>query len=539
MSELVRDFSRCPRCGAETKKAITFSGTESEYWYECTRCNTFINTYIPQGFQRAVHQDSHRFIGNFGGYGSGKTTTSREEIYKHLFLTPKANILVGANVASQYEQTLKRDIEADLPVSFLSDYSTQKQYYDYVNGARIMYRPFDDPEKLRSYNLTMFLIMEGSEVKADTLTQLKSRLRNTAACTFEKDENGNIKHRIAENGVPIPLLKANWMKGMIESNPDPGWVKQEILTKSDVIFKHGNIPDVYSVLESERDPAISSHVTASSANEFLPPTFIQDLTKNKPPWWVSRYVFGSFLYAEGLVYPSAMKYVVESFEVPKNWIRICAYDYGLSDDSVFIFGAIDDLHNILYIYKEVRTNNRSVKDLAEMFLEAAKDVPVGGWYCSPIIDPKSGPKRDYDKKSLADHFADYGVYFKPGYISLDARIYRLNTYFECGQIRIMDCCQGLIKELREYKFPQKSINDTKLADKPEDKNNHGINPLEWIVMELPADPKNMCKGVYDRRGRQIIDDMQKDDAANEVAFWKHALSDDDEDDYKITGPYSE
>ena len=49
----------------------------------------------------------------------------------------------------------------------------------------------------------------------------------------------------------------------------------------------------------------------------------------------------------------------------------------------------------------------------------------------------------------------------------------------------------------------------------------------------------MCKGVYDRRGRQIIDDMQKDDAANEVAFWKHALSDDDEDDYKITGPYSE
>ena len=58
-------------------------------------------------------------------------------------------------------------------------------------------------------------------------------------------------------------------------------------------------------------------------------------------------------------------------------------------------------------------------------------------------------------------------------------------------------------------------------------------------MELPADPKNMCKGVYDRRGRQIIDDMQKDDAANEVAFWKHALSDDDEDDYKITGPYSE
>ena len=233
----IRDFSRCPRCGAETKKAVTFSGVESEFWYECTQCNTFINTYIPQDYQAAVHEDAHRYVGNFGGYGSGKTTTSREEIYKHLFLTPRANILIGANVASQYEQTLKRDIEADLPVAFLSNYSTQKQYYDYVNGARIMYRPYDDPEKLRSYNLTFFLIMEGSEVNADTITQLKSRLRNTAACTFEKDEKGNIKYKKAANGVPIPIIKANWAKGIIESNPDPGWVKQEILTKSDIIYK--------------------------------------------------------------------------------------------------------------------------------------------------------------------------------------------------------------------------------------------------------------------------------------------------------------
>jgi hypothetical protein len=93
MKKLIRDFSKCPRCGAPTEKSTSFSGAESEFWYNCTRCNTYINTYIPMPHQEAVHKDSHRFVGNFGGYGTGKTTTSREEVYKHLFLTPRGTPL--------------------------------------------------------------------------------------------------------------------------------------------------------------------------------------------------------------------------------------------------------------------------------------------------------------------------------------------------------------------------------------------------------------------------------------------------------------
>ena len=85
---IVRDFSRCPRCGSPTKKATAYNEGESEFWYECTRCNTFINTYIPQAHQSEFHIDTHRFCGNFGAYGSGKTLTSREELYKHCLITP-------------------------------------------------------------------------------------------------------------------------------------------------------------------------------------------------------------------------------------------------------------------------------------------------------------------------------------------------------------------------------------------------------------------------------------------------------------------
>ena len=526
----MRNFSKCPRCNSNTKSAIAFSGNYSEFWLECVRCNTFINTYIPQEHQEAVHEDHHRFVGNFGGYGSGKTLTSREEFYKHAFLTKNGNTLIGANVQSQYEQTIKRDIESDMPVAFVSNNSVQKQYIDLKNGHRIMYRPFDDPGKLRSYNLSMFIIVEASEVKVEAFNQLKSRLRNTTASIPEKDENGEPVYKYTKKGVPIPQIKHDWRKGIVESNPDAGWIRSDVLMVSDDIQKHGEILDSYGVLAEESDPATSSHVTSTKANEFLPPTFVDDLTKNKPPWWINRYVYGSFLYAEGLVYPSALKYVVPADVfpqgIPKHWKRIVAFDYGLADDAVFLFGAIDELHSILYIYKERRVNNRNIEELAQLFFEASSDIPVGGWICPPLIDPKSASKRDYEKKNLADHFLDYNINFKPGQVSIDARIYRTNTYLECNKVRILDCCEGLVKELRDYKFKSQSMDTTTVSDKPEDKNNHAINCLEWICMELPADPRQLVYGIYNKEGYNV-NDKPKKQAPDHYAF--HVLSDETEE----------
>ena len=516
---------RCPRCNMEMVPATAMNNGPSKWWYECTgvTCNTFYNSYAPQEHQAEVHMDEHRFIGNFGGYGSGKTLTTQEELYKHVFLTPSGNSMVGANVTSQYEQTLKRDIEVDIPKAFVSVVNTQKGYWDFINGHRIMFRPYDDPDKLRSYNLTFFVILEASEVKEQAFTQLKTRLRNLAATKPFYDEEGKVVYDVAKNGVKIPRIQYDWCKGIIESNPDAGWIKSSVLMVSDKISKHGEILDKYELLLEAQDVAISSHVTATSANEFLPPNFIAVNTKNKPMWWTQRYIYGSFIYAEGLVYPSAYKIVEPWFEIDKRWKRILAYDYGLSDDSVFLLGAIDEEKNLLHIYKEIRSNDRNIEQLAQLFHQATNDIPVGGWVCQPIIDPKSGPKRDYDKKTLSDHFLDYGISFQPGQVNVDARIFRLNTYIESGRLRIMDNCPHLIKELKEYKFKADESQQAGYTGKPEDKNNHGINALEWITMELPADPKNLVYGIYDKMGRNLTEAL----AEPEERYQIFALSDDD------------
>ena len=520
-------LERCPKCGSRWETTTAMNGGPSEFWRECSNpaCNTYLNTYVPQAHQFAFHEDSHTFVGNFGGFGSGKTLTSREEIFKHIFITPHGNTLIGANVGSQYEQTIKREIEADLPIAFVQKVNTQKAYYDLINGHRIMFRPYDDPDKLRSYNLTSFLIVEASEVKQQSFTQLKTRLRNLAATVPRKDENGEIIYKTAANGVKIPLIEANWQKGIIESNPSAGWIKNDVLRVSSDIYKHGDIVDEYAVDPDLADPAISTHVTSTSANEFLPDNFIENNVKNKPMWWVNRYIYGSFLYAEGKVYPRSNECVIDDYEIPKHWRRIVAFDYGLSDDAVYIAGAVDEVKGELIIYDESRSNDNNIETLSKLFYEFTADIPVGGWICPPIIDPKSGPKRDYDKKSLSDHFLDYGISFIPGFVNVDARIFRLNTYIEAGKLKIMRKCKRLIEELDNYKFKPDESLMSGYTGKPVDKDNHGINALEWITMELPADPKNLLYGVYNKAGIDIT--KEKEENERKQAFW--ALADEDED----------
>jgi hypothetical protein len=264
------------------------------------------------------------------------------------------------------------------------------------------------------------------------------------------------------------------------------------------------VNDDYIQEPDKIDPDISAHVASTDVNAYLPPSFIPSLVKNKPAWWVSRFVYSSFTYAEGLVYPSAMKHVIPTYPIPAEWKRIWAFDYGLADDAVFLGGAIDETAGDVVIYKETRTKNMDVHQLAELFKDSTKDIPIGGWLCAPLIDPKSSSKRDYNKDSLADLFVEEGIAFEPGYINLDARVMRLNTYLESGHVKIMDCCTGLIRELKEYKFPPRSLSREVAWDKPEDKNNHAINPLEWICMKLPANPKNIVYGAYAMDGSRLL-----------------------------------
>lgn len=509
----------CPRCYSKLQPTISISGAPSTDWLECSNqvCNTFVDMYHPMEHQRSVHEDSHRIIGNFGSYGTGKTKTSEKEMEKHIFLTPNANILLGANITSQYEQTLLRDFEKSFPQAFLKGRSVQKGYLDFINDARLMLRPFDDPDKLRSNNYSLVIMLEASEINADAFHQLKTRLRNNAATHYD----------------PATNTTYDWRKLICESNPDSGWIRTDVLLVSSQITQHGkfaqdsydNALDPLSI-----DQSISSHVASTDVNHYLPADYIQVNSKNKPIWWIKRFLHGSFAFAEGLVYPNAANCIVPTPRdadgkplTPKHfpdWKVLVAHDYGLMDEATFVYAAVDKKRNKLIVYRVDHTNNAPLKDLVALFQKGSKDINFGQLYTTPIIDPKNN-KRDYNKKDLISHYQDYGITFKPGHVNVDARIVRLNDYIEAGCLEIWDCCEFLITEIKDYKFKPKTLDDKDAKNVPIDARNHSINALEWIGMELPANPNKLSLSGYDEYGRPI----DPEERQQQKEAWQ--LSDDD------------
>ena len=53
------------------------------------------------------------------------------------------------------------------------------------------------------------------------------------------------------------------------------------------------------------------------------------------------------------------------------------------------------------------------------------------------------------------------------------------------------------------------MDDKSSDNKPIDARNHAINPLEWIVMELPANPNRLILTGYDEYGRPMSEEEEK------------------------------
>lgn len=518
---------RCPRCGAPMVKAIAWNNAESEFWYKCSRapkCNSYYNSFKPLPHQKAVLESPAKFILNAGGFGSAKTYVCRQLIYKQAFMSPRGLILVGANVSSQYEQTIKKELEADIPKEFVKNYSTQKQTMELHNGCRIIYRPFDDPDKIRSMNLSAWFIIEGSEVNPDTFTQLKSRLRNMASAKLVgRDKTGK------------PIYDYYRGIGYVESNPDAGWIKSEMLEKSHKVRTFGTVCDVPQIDKTNADPAIETFISGTDCNPYLPKNYIRDLCAGKPQWWIERYIYGSFAFANGLVFPGYDKYIIPSFDPPPEWQRLVAHDPGLSDPNAFVCAAIDKENGVVHIYRDKQYEGMGVDKLVDRWnKEIVYDISPYSWYTQPLMDGKMFGRRDRTSMQTLDGmWAQYGVFFKAAHIPIKDRIWRATTYLQAGKIRIHDCCENLLRELKTYKWrPQKL--GVIWKEEPVDKDNHSVDCFEWILMELPENPAGLVLQAFSGDGTMIGGHKYTD----QELYAMHVFSDDEErPEWTMEGDY--
>ena len=458
---------KCPLCGGQIKVH------ESVFYGRCDTCLANLIDYKPAPHQVAFHKSKAKFRLNIGGFGSGKTTMDAAEFACHALSIPNGRSLITAQSLQQVKEAVLPELEKFIPPWFVSKQTkTPLPKYTLTNGHEIIVYASNDEEKLRSLNLTSFWIVEASGVAFKIFTQLQTRLRNRAAVV--KDKMGyEIEHKFM---------------GLVESNPEEGWIRDEFLLRSGKICASKSVDtSSYDKLKTKKaESAYHSFLSASVDNKYLPKTFIPDMCVGKSDKWVRKYIYCYLEVKEGTVYPEFMDCIVDPFPVPRDWLRVYGFDKGWADATCLCCGAIDPNSGICYIYDEyyesqqpITFHGRRVKEKIDGF-EMYKPIQA---------DPSVRNKNDRDGVSYQDYFYQTcGIWLAEGNNNLLDGIDRVRDFMYLGKLKFFTNCVNLKEEAGNYIWKQDK--DGILQDSPVDRNNHLMDALRYLCMGLPLDLKD-------------------------------------------------
>ena len=156
-----------------------------------------------------------------GGYGSGKTFAGSLLGILLSLKFPGIRGLVGAQTYTLVrDTTLQTYFEHLENMGFREgvdfEWSSSLQKLSFYNGSEILFRHFDEPNKLKSLNLGFVEIEEMSDIPYDTFKMLLSRMRQQ-----KKPDWKNFTYRIFAH--TNPEMQKGWVYKTFVENPAPNY----------------------------------------------------------------------------------------------------------------------------------------------------------------------------------------------------------------------------------------------------------------------------------------------------------------------------
>jgi hypothetical protein len=193
-----------------------------------------------------------------------------------------------------------------------------------------------------------------------------------------------------------------------------------------------------------------------------------------------RLLEGDWDVAEGAAFPefSRSLHTVEPFDLPTNWPRIRAADYGYAAPSCVLWGAIDWDNNI-WIYRELYQKHLTAEELADKILEAEQLDPLPHY---TVLDSSCWNKTGFGP-SIAEVMMRQGVRWTPsdrnriqGKMEVHRRLAK-EPYSGEPRLRIFSTCTNIIKQLAG--IPLSKTNSEDVDTKAED---HAYDALRYMMM---------------------------------------------------------
>lgn len=228
----------------------------------------------------------------------------------------------------------------------------------------------------------------------------------------------------------------------------------------------------------------------STDNPFLPQEEVRKLAKGNPQLAAAR-LRGEFVALEGRVYPQFSRgvHVVEPFEIPADWLRFRAVDFGTRHPFVCLWGALgpDDQ---LYIYREHYQAERTLAHHAGIIRYAEGWVPQGDGWAVPddgqIEDIELAWADPEDPQQLMqlqlDHDLDFVPAIKAVAHGIDVVSERLDPEQLGGPALFFFAnCVNTIREHEGYLWADGSKKADQ-PDRPRKKNDHTCDAVRYMCV---------------------------------------------------------
>ena len=348
-----------------------------------------------------------------------------------------------------------------------------KSTWHFPSGATIWFTYLD-----RDKDVTRFQGQAFNWIGIHEITQyptpyvwdyLRSRLRSTDP---ELQENLYMRCTANPGGVGGWWVKKMYIEGTPENKAFPAF---DIDTRKTFVWPSGHEKAGQPLFFRKFVPARltdNPHLMADGQYEAM--------LRSLPDVERKRLLEGDWDVAEGAAFPefSRTKHVVEPFDLPTNWPRIRAADYGYSAPSCVLWGAIDWDNNI-WVYRELYAKHLTAEQLADRILEAEQIDPLPHY---TVLDSSCWNKTGFGP-SIAEVMMRQGVRWTPsdrnriqGKMEIHRRLAD-DPYTKEPRVRFFSTCQNIVKQVAG--IPLSKTNSEDVDTKAED---HAYDALRYMMM---------------------------------------------------------
>ena len=225
-----------------------------------------------------------------------------------------------------------------------------------------------------------------------------------------------------------------------------------------------------------------------------------------PEYQRKQLLEGSWDAAEGSAFPEFNRklHVIEPFEIPSNWPRFRAADYGYSSFSGVLWFAVSPSEQLI-VYRELYVSKVLAEDLADMVLEAehGEKMRYG------VLDSSLWHKRGDTGPSIAERMIVKGCRWRPADRSKGSRVagkneihrrLQIDPFTEEPRMLITNNCRNLISQL-----PSLPLSKSNPEDVDTNSEDHLYDALRYGCSTRPRSHLFDFDSSRDSSGFQIAD----------------------------------